>query len=161
MPAAHQIHPDRLAGADEVPQRLLLGARDADRVQLARQQQAHQEFGVAAVGLDPLARRARDLARRRHHALHAAARELAREPVPGRPGLIRSADRPRQPRAQPRRLGDIAADLKPPQLPDLGIEHRRHDLGGVHVQTDEGSSLRHGRLLLCGCGPPRGWQPRG
>ena len=41
-------------------------------------------------------------------------------------------------------------------LTGLGIEYGRHDLGGVHIQTDEASSLRHGRLLLCGCGPPRG-----
>ncbi len=40
---------------------------------------------------------------------HAAARELAREPVPGRPGLIRGAHRPRQPGAQPGRLADVTA----------------------------------------------------
>jgi len=49
------------ARADEIAQRLFLGAADADRVQLASPQQPHQVLGVATVGLDPPARRARDL----------------------------------------------------------------------------------------------------
>jgi capsid protein len=64
-------------------------------VQLAGEQQPHQVLGVAAVGLDALARRARDLAGRRDHALHAAALELAREAVTGRSGLIGRPHRPR------------------------------------------------------------------
>jgi hypothetical protein len=154
VPAAHQIHAHRLACAHEVAQRLLPGPRHPDRVQ------PDQVLGVAAVGLDPLPGRARDLARRRHHALHAAPGKLARQPVARRPGLIGRAHRPRQPGAQPGRRADVAADPKPLHLARLGIEHRRHDLGGVHIQTDEASSLRHGRFLLCACGPPRGYQPR-
>ena len=88
-------------------------------------------------------------------------RELARQPVAGRPGLIRDPHRPRQPRAEPGRLGDLAAHREHLQLARLGVEHRRDDLRRVHIQTDEGSSLRHGWFLLCGCGPPRGCQPRG
>jgi hypothetical protein len=38
VPAAHQIHPDRFARADEVAQRFLLGPGHPDRVQLAGQQ---------------------------------------------------------------------------------------------------------------------------
>jgi hypothetical protein len=85
VPAAHQIDAHRLARADQIAQRLLLGAGHPDRVQLARPQQPDQMLGITAVGLDPLARRARDLARRRHHHLHAAALQLAREPEAGRP----------------------------------------------------------------------------
>ena len=161
VPAAHQVLADRLTRAHEVAQRLLLGPRHADRVQLAGQQQPDQQLGVAAIGLDAVARSARDLARRRDHALHAAPLELARQPVAGRPRLIRGAHRPRQPSAQPGRLSDIAGQPEPLQLARLGIEHRRHDLRRVHVQADEGSSLRHGRLLLCVVEPPRGVQPRG
>jgi hypothetical protein len=117
-------------------------------------------FGVAAVGLDALARRARDLARRRHNALNAAARELARQPVARRPGLIGGTHRSRQPGAQPGCISDIARHPESLQLPCLDIEHRRHDLGGVHVQTDEGSSLRHGRLLLIRLWTAARWQPR-
>ncbi|MCA1678781.1 MAG: hypothetical protein LC777_07450 [Actinobacteria bacterium] len=109
----------------------------------------------------PVARRTRDLRRRRDHALDAAAAQLAREPISGRPRLVGRAHRPRQPGAERRRLADVAAQSKPLQLSRLGVERRRHDLGGVHIEADEGSSLRHGRLLLCGCGPPRGCQPRG
>jgi hypothetical protein len=156
VPAAHQVDPDRLARAHEVAQGLLFGARHADRVQLAGQQQPHEVLGVAAVGLDPLAGRARDLARRRHHALNAAALKFAREPVAGRAGLIGGAHRPRQTGAQRGRLTDVSRQAEPLQLARLGIEHRRHDLGGVHVQADERSSLRHGWLLLFDCGPPRG-----
>jgi hypothetical protein len=154
--AAHQIHADGVARANQVAQRLLLGARDSNRVQLARQQQPHQVLGVAAVGLDALPRRTRDLARRRDHALHAAPPKLARQAVAGRARLIDRAHRPRQPSAQPGRLADVTADPEELQLTGLGIEHRRDDLGRVHVQTDEASSLRHGRLLLFDCGPPRG-----
>ena len=84
------------------------------------------------------------------------------QPVPGRTRLIGRADRSRKLGTQHRRLTRTSPP-SPEHLPDfpgLGIEHRRHDLGGVHVQTDERSSLRQGRLLLCGCGPPRGPKPR-
>ena len=161
MAGAHQVHADRLASAHEVTQGLLLGARDAHRVQLAREQQADQQLGVAAVGLDALPGGARDLARRRDHARHAAAFELARQPVAGRPGLIGRAHRPRQPGAEPGRLANLASESEVLQLAGLGIEHRRHHLGGVHIQTDEASSLRHGRLLLLRLWTAARWQPRG
>jgi hypothetical protein len=125
-------------------------------VQLAGRQQAHEMLGVAAIGLDAIAGRARDLARRRDDTFDLTSRELARQPVTGRPRLIRGAHRPRKTGAQPRRLDDIAAQPEVLHLTGLGIEHRRDDLRGVHVQTDEASSLRHGWLLLCDCGAPRG-----
>ena len=83
---------------------------------LPGQQQPHQMLGVTAIGLHPIPRRARDLRRRRDHALHPALRELAREPVPGRAGLIRDPHRPRQPGAEPRRLADLAAHRETLQL---------------------------------------------
>jgi len=153
---AHQIDADRFSGADEIAQRLLLVAGHADRLQLAGQQQPDEVLGVAAVGLHAVPRRARDLARRRDHAVHAAPGELARQSVPGRPRLIGGTDRTGQPGAQPGRLGRVTTHREPRQFPGLRVEHRRHDLRGVHVQTDESSSLRHGRFLLCGCGSQRG-----
>ena len=80
MPAAHQIHPHALARADQVTQRLLLGPRNPNRVQLAGQQQPDQQLGVTPVGLHAIPRGPGDLARRRDDALHAALRELARSP---------------------------------------------------------------------------------
>jgi hypothetical protein len=44
--AAHQVYADRFARAHEIAQRLFLGARHADGVQLAGQQQPDQQLGV-------------------------------------------------------------------------------------------------------------------
>jgi len=152
----HQVHADRLTRTHEVAQRLLLRTRDADRVQLARQQQPDEQLGVTAIGLHAIARRTRDLARRCDHTRDIAPGELTREAVPRRPRLIGHPDRPRQSGAQPGRLVDVTAGREERELPGLGVEHRRHDLRRVHVQTDEASSLRHGWFLLCDCGSPRG-----
>jgi hypothetical protein len=56
MPGAHQIHPDRLPGADEIAQRLLLGPRHPDRLQLAREQQPDEVLSVTTIGFHPLPR---------------------------------------------------------------------------------------------------------
>ncbi len=154
---AHQVHPHRLTRADQVPQRLLLSARNTHRMQLPGQQQSHQQLGVATVGLDAVPGRPGDLARRRDDTLNATPGELARQPVPGRPRLIRDLHRTGQPRTEPRRGGILAAHHERLQLPGLAVQHRRDDLRRVHVQADEGSSLRHGWFLLFGCGAPRGW----
>ena len=100
MPAAHQIDPDRLPGANQIPERLFLAARHADRMQLARQQQSREQLRVPTIGLDPLPRPARNLRRRRDHALDPPARKLPRQAVPGRARLIRHPHRPRQPGAE-------------------------------------------------------------
>src|ERR1035441_2542065 len=68
MPRSHQIPPDRVTGADQVTQRLLLIAGNPDRVQLARQQQPHQMLGVPPIGLHAIPACARDPARRPDHA---------------------------------------------------------------------------------------------
>jgi hypothetical protein len=156
MPAAHQIHPHRVTCADQVPQRLFLIAGNPDRVQLSGQQQPHQMLGVSTIGLHAIPRRPRDLARRRDHALHATLGELTRQPVPGRAGLIRRPHRSWQARAERGHLRVLAAHPERLQLSSLGVQDRRDDLRRVHIEADEGSSLRHGWFLLCGCGPPRG-----
>ena len=158
---AHQIQPQRLARANKITQRFLLGARDTDRVQLAGQQQPDEMLGVTPIGLDLVSGRARDLRRRSDHALHAPPRELARECVPGRSGLVRDPDRARQTGAEPGGRQHVARHRKRLQLAALSVQHRRDDLRRVHVQTDKGSSLRHGWFLLFDCGPPRGVEPRG
>ena len=80
--AAHQVHAHRLACTHQIAQRLLLDVGNPDRVQLARPQQPHQELGVAPIGLDAIARRARNLARRRDHAVNATARKLGANAYP-------------------------------------------------------------------------------
>ena len=94
---AHQITANVLAGAHEIAQRLLAECRDAHRVQPADHQQPQHPLGVATVGLDAIARRPFDLARRRHDTTHARRLERPREPEPGRPGLIGHPHRTRQP----------------------------------------------------------------
>jgi hypothetical protein len=86
VPATHQIDPDLLTGADQVPQRFLLIARHPHRVQLPREQQPHDQLRVAAIGLHPVPRRPRNLRRCRHDTLDPTLRELASEPVPRRTG---------------------------------------------------------------------------
>jgi hypothetical protein len=49
---AHQIAADVLPRADEIPERLLLAAGDANRVQPVDHQQPQQPLGVALIGLD-------------------------------------------------------------------------------------------------------------
>src|ERR1019366_3418090 len=154
MPRSHQIPPDRVTGADQVTQRLLLIAGNPDRVQLARQQQPHQMLGVPPIGLHAIPACARDLARRRDHALHAALGELARQTVPRRTGLIRHPHRPRQARTEPGRARSITVHRKRLQLSRLGVQDHRDDLRRVHVQADESLSLRHGWFLqyaVVGC----------
>ena len=156
MPAAHQIHPHRVPRADQVTQRLLLIAGNPDRVQLSRQQQPDEMLSVTTIGLDAIAARPGDLARRRDHTLHAPPCKLPRQPIASRAGLVSHPHRPREPRAERGHLRVLAAHRERLQLSRLSIEHRRDDLRRVHIQTDEASSLRHGWFLLCGCGPPRG-----
>ena len=67
LPGAHQITPDRLPGADDVTQRLLLAGRNPDRVQRVDHQQAQHPLGVALIGLDLVPSRPLDLPRRRDH----------------------------------------------------------------------------------------------
>jgi hypothetical protein len=112
-------------GAHEITQRLLLRARYPDRVQLPSQEQPDQKLSITPVGLDPITRRPRDLARRRHNALHASHRELARHPIPGQARLTRDTHRPRQPRAEPGRLTSITVHPERPQLTAPGVEHSR------------------------------------
>ena len=158
---ARQIHPQHLARADQITQRLLLGARDPDRVQPPREQQPGQVLSVTAIVLDPVPARTRNLRRCRDNALDPTLGQLARQRVPRRARLIGDPDRPRQTRAERGRTPVLTVHPKELQLARIGIKHRRDDLRRVHVQTNEGSSLRHGWFLLCGCGPPRGYQPRG
>ncbi len=145
--AAHQIDPYLFPGTDQVPQRFLLRPRHPDRMKLPREQQPDDQLRVAAIGLHAIPRRARDLRRRRDDTLHAPLDQLAREPVPRRTGLIRDPDRPRQRRAERGRPADIRGHREELQLARLSIQHRRDDLRRVHVQANEGSSLRHGWFL--------------
>ena len=73
LPGAHQITADRLPGANDIAQRLLLAGRDPDRVQRVDHQQAQHPLGVALIGLDLVPGGPLDLPRRRDHAPDPAA----------------------------------------------------------------------------------------
>ena len=78
-----------------MPDRLEPIGWDRDRLQLPGQQQPRQQLGVAAIGLDAVAARPRRLARRDDHHLDPGALRRARQPEPGRAGLIDRANRRR------------------------------------------------------------------
>ena len=77
------------------------GGGTTTRRQRPGQQQPRQQLGVLAIGLDPIRRAARCLARRDHLHRDPGRHRRAIEPEPGRPGLIARPDRAGQPR-QPR-----------------------------------------------------------
>ena len=158
MPAAHQVHPHRIPRADQVTQRLLLIARNPDRMQLAGQQQPDEMLGVtrrSVLTLSPLARGILEGAATTHSTPRLASSRASPYPVgPASYAARTGRGSPAQNAVAFAFSPLIANDL---QLSRLSIKHRRDDLRRVHIQTDETSSLRHGRLLLCGCGPPRGW----
>src|SRR3954452_9408057 len=114
---SHQIQAQCLPGANEIAQRLFFGARDADRVQLAGEQQPDEMLSVAALVLDLVAGRARDLRRRRDHTFDPALRELARERVPSRTRLVGGPDRSRQSGAQGRRTAFSPLSTNIPSSP--------------------------------------------
>ena len=83
MARPREVLADVLASADEVAQRLLFLARDANERQAAGGELAHQPLGVTRVGLDPIGRLARNQPRRAdtHVDAHAARRRASVMPV--------------------------------------------------------------------------------
>ena len=64
MTGAHEIAAQILPRTHQIAQRLFLDAGTATAMQLTRGQQPHQALGVAAIGLDAIARPARNQPRR-------------------------------------------------------------------------------------------------
>jgi hypothetical protein len=150
MPGAHRIRARVLARPNKITRSLLELIRDAHRRQLTQAQQTNQPLRVTAIALDPLARRPRDLARRRHDAGDPGARARARELVPGRTRLIANPDRPRQrskPLHQQLARGRHTLD---PQLPALSIEHTRNGRTSVQVDPDPRTFSHTGASRKCG-----------
>ena len=112
-------------------------------MQLTGREQPHQALGVAAIGLYPIARPARNQPRRADQTVNADRDQLAREHEPRRPGLIGRTHRPRQGRRE--RSDILAAPRQPlhPQLTRLAIQRRSHNAADVHIKGRPGLSLRH------------------
>ena len=102
MARAHQIAAQILARTHQVAQRLLLDARHRDAMQLTGGEQPHQPLGVATIGLDAIARPARDQPRRADQTVH------ARPPA--------ACARARTPSARPHR-SRAPAPATPPRTP--------------------------------------------
>ena len=159
MARAHQIAAQILTRAHQVTQRLLLLARDPDRVQAVDHQQPQHALGVAPVGLHAILRRPLDLARRRHHATDPRGAQPARQGEPGRPGLIRRARRTRQPGAE---LDDLARHTRQPPAAHLTRARRRRSPPARYARAHPDRPSCEPvpwSALLCDCGPPRGLQP--
>src|SRR4029077_18861722 len=143
-PRPHRIDPCPA----QVPDRLVALVRDAYRHEFAGAGQAGEVQCIAPVGLDPLARAARDLRGRHHLATIAQRAQLARQGVPARTGLIHHA--------QALRFAQFAKRLRELRYPranrphesrcsatDLGHRNRRRLR--VRVQSDKTSDkLLHG-----------------
>jgi len=115
----HQVDAEVLAGADQIPHRLLGRAWDADGAELARQEQADQVLGIAAVGLDPVGRAAGDLSRGGDQAVDLGRGQSPGEPIAGRPGLIGCPHRAGQRSAKLDHRSALAAEPRKAQLAGL------------------------------------------
>ena len=114
---AAQIVGRRLAGADQIANRLMHLVRHPDAGQFAGSMQPRQRDRVPPVRLDPLTRPLRDQSRRNHHAVVAKRLDLPVQPISRRPGL--EADM--QPVVSLRQLLDRPLDRRRPVL-DLAEE---------------------------------------
>jgi hypothetical protein len=141
VPRPHQVAADVLARADEVAQRLLLDARHPDRVQPADHQQPQQALGVAPIGLDPIARRPRDLSRRRDETPDAGRLERPRKPEARRPGLIGHPRRARKPGAELHHRARVARQPAHDQFAALAVHRRGEHLRRAHVEPGPTANL--------------------
>ena len=117
--------------------------RDRHAVQLAGRQQPHQPLGVAAIGLDAIARRRAGStpARRpdsRRPPPPARARARTRSAPPHRSRAPAPATPPRTPRPR-----SCARQPPHPQLARIAIQHRGDHAADVHIEGRPGLSLRH------------------
>ena len=148
LPSAHQIPTHVLPRADEITERLLLDARDPDRVQPVDHQQPQHPLGVPQVGLDLVLRRALDLPRRRHHAPDPAACSARASPYPVGPASYAARDGPGS-RARNSTTFAVSPDSRCERSsPDSRIQRDRQHAARVHVQTSPTANLRHGSALL-------------
>jgi hypothetical protein len=138
---AHEVAAEVFAGADQVAQRFFFDGRHRHRVQLAGDQQPHQALGVALIGLDAIARPARNTSRRAHHDLDSCGLEAPSQREPRGPGFICRPHRTRQARRERRHF--VAAARKPLAANFAGpeIQDSSHRPRHVHIERDPGLSL--------------------
>jgi hypothetical protein len=143
LSGAHQIAADRLPGADDIAQRLLLAARDPDRVQAVDHQQPQHPLTIALIGFHPIRARPLDLPRRRDHAPDPGRVQRPRQAIARRPCLIRHPRRTRQQRTELDHLARLPRQPARAQLARLTIDRHSKHRARVHVQTHPTANLRH------------------
>ena len=155
---AHLILLGVAAGPDQVAQGLVLFVGDPHRGEVTAAQQPAELEGIAAVGLDPVARTAGDQRGRDDHALDAQRGQLPVQRKPGRSRLVgdhqanSAAPEAAHQLAHGRGfVGDLAVRLR---LADLLGDGNGEGLG-MHIHADEPSTLTHGTGLHP-CGSVRG-----
>jgi hypothetical protein len=137
------------AGSHEIAQRLMVGVGDPDGAEIAASVGACQLLGVAAVGLDAVARHLGHEGRRDDLAVNAEAGKLPVQHVPSGPCLV--AD----PKAA--RVTELADELADgfraigdrPQGPDRvsPFDDRHRDGLCVYIHADKSCYSCHDRLL--------------
>ena len=128
----------RQTGAHEIADRLMGRIRNPDRRQFARSMQLGQVDRVPPVGLDPIARLARDQRRSHDDAIMPGEGQLPLNAIAARSGLVAepkraSATRRRQSLHSRRRVRDLAilAHIAPPAR--LGKRETGRPISGEHV----------------------------
>jgi hypothetical protein len=102
VPVPHAVEAGVLTGANEIARRLELGIGHPDRLEQPAGVQVGELAGVAAVGLDPIARPLRDETGRDDRTGDPAFDQVAVEAEAGRAGLVTAGD----PRPAPERALD-------------------------------------------------------
>ena len=148
-----RIRSTRIASRARIRSRSASSSRPGhtDRVQLAREQQPREQLRVAAIGLDPLSGPARNLRRRRDHALDLTPGELPRQPVPGRARLIRRPHRTGQTSAEPGHTSDVRGHRKERKLARLHVQHAATTFVACTSRPTRVLAFAMAGLLLCGC----------
>jgi hypothetical protein len=138
------------AGADKVADRLMPLVRHPDLRQLAGPQQLRQRHGIAAVGLDAVARLPRDQGRSDDGAGMAELDDEAVQPVTGRPGLVAEGQLPELARQLGHHLAHaLGRGVDLAQVPDLAVAPGLGDRDRVpllgDIDPDESlAALDHG-----------------
>src|ERR671919_287498 len=143
MAPAEDIAPQVVAAADKIAHGLLVFVEDVDG----------RQFGVAAVGLDPLPRAARGEGRRDHGAGDPERGELAVEVVTRHAGFIAGGHRAfaREPLEQTADLARVVRHLPQLGLFDARAQDPHHDLPLAVIERHVGSILLHDRPpIACG-----------
>jgi hypothetical protein len=136
----------------QIAHRLVRRVGHPDRGQLPRPVQLGERGGIAAIGLDPIARPARDQRRRDHAAVLAQPAQQPMDAVAARAGFVAKAQPPvatlqalDQTVQRLRRARDLAKKADLAVAPGIGDRHRGGPL--VHVQPDECGRFHAARLL--------------